>query len=133
MGAIQSSLPEESDFPVSYRLIDWSGSQSFQQKAINVLNAYFPFGYCILEKGDRNEFMTTYADLSKNLPKETYGQIALMISFSKTSAANSLQFYVSFTVRERRSHTDWRNTITDQTRDAATAFVDLLLVEIKGG
>jgi hypothetical protein len=130
MGRPPVELPDESGFPSAYRSGSWLHSTSFQKNTSKILNKHFTSGYIVYESGGMSKFLTTYKKLS-GMPERLFGEIAILISHSLNVTSNELYFHIHFKARERKSHTDWRNNITEATKNVAVRFTSDLLAELR--
>jgi hypothetical protein len=130
MGRTSVQLPDESDFEPAYRIGRWTSSASFQINTSRILNRHFTTGYFVYESGGISKFLTTYHSL-QGMPERMHGEVAVLILHPFDIGPNEFSFHILYKARERKSHTDWRDDITQVTRKAAERFTSQLLAELK--
>jgi hypothetical protein len=126
MGGRAPTIPDEGEFPKEARHGRWRGNGEFADTALNVLEKYFRSGYRAYEKEESLFYLTTYADVP-GVEDGTFTEVAVLITHSIRTEAHDAGFTVAFLARERRSHTDWRDTVSDLSKKRSEAFVDDLL------
>ena len=92
----------------------------------SVLDKYFHAGYQTYEKDSSVFYLSTYTDVPQS-EESTFVEVSVLLAQPKKGDSQPLPFTVAFTARERRSHTDWRNELSESSRKNAEAFVDQIL------
>jgi hypothetical protein len=124
-------FPDESDFPKSYRSGVWVFSSSFQIITNDVLNKAFPSGYKAYSANNLNYSQTTFTRL-RNLPVNLVGEIAVLVSHPYDVRNKTFEYHIQFLVREKRIQSaKWRYESSDETRQAAEAFIDNLIQKLE--
>jgi hypothetical protein len=124
-------VPEESNFPQTYRSGVWSYSASFQKVANTVLNKLFDDGYRAYDKDKVNYLLTTYASL-EGLPGNLIAEISVLLSHPYNPGSNKFEYRVQFKVRERRIKSgNWRNELSEETKRVSEKFIKDLLEELQ--
>lgn len=126
MGASAPRIPDELQFPRESRRGSWSGPGLFSEKAFAVLDKYFRAGYRTYEKDNSVFYLSTYTEVPQS-DESTYVEVSVLLSQPIKSGSQPLPFTVAFTARERRSHTDWRDVLSEPSRKDAETFVDQIL------
>jgi hypothetical protein len=130
MGAGLPSIPDEADFPKESRHGRWRGQSNFAEETLTVLEKYFRSGYRAYEKDGALFYLTTFTEC----PETDDGirtEVSALISHPSNAAAHDVSFTVAFVTRERRSHTEWRDTLSDSSRKNTETFVDELLTALQ--
>ena len=130
MGGNASDLPRESDFPEAYRQGRWVGKRSFAEAALSVLDRYFPSGYRAYRRADRQHFLTMFATLPP-VSKRVTARVAVLLSSPADANPNDVAFTMQFSAQERRSHSEWRSDLADDTEAAVQKFVSEVLVTLQ--
>lgn len=125
-------LPKESEFPTAVRTgVSARPPAAFQPRAVEVINKHFLAGFFPRENNKIIYNITTYRGLG-GLPRNTQGEVAVMVSHPYDPAADRVTFRVQYIVRERRALSGFRSDGIDlTTRTAAEAFIALLIDELK--
>jgi hypothetical protein len=126
MGGRAPSIPDESQFPSESRHGQWPGPGPFAPKAFSVLERTFHSGYRVYEKEQAVVYLTTYTEVPTS-DENLRTQVSVLISRSAKAESPDTPFTLAFKAQERRSHTDWRETLGDPSRKTVEAFVDRLL------
>lgn len=132
MGGDSADLPRESDFPEAYRQGRWSGTRPFADVTLAVLDRFFPNGYRAYRRTDRQHFLTMFATLPP-VSERVRAQVAVLVSLPVDANPRDLAFTLQFSARERRSHSEWRRELADNTQGAVHAFVTQVLTALENG
>lgn len=132
MGKTTVNLPDTSDFPEAFRIGFWRHTASFPEHATSVFSEQFRSGFMTMVFEDVNTFKTTYRPLS-GLPDTLFGEVAVLLSHGQRKNEDTFSFRIHFKARERRTHTRWRDQVSDDTLRAAEAFIDYLFTALQGG
>jgi hypothetical protein len=130
MGGGAPSIPDEAEFPKESRHGHWRGQNNFAEDALNVLEKYFHSGYRAYEKDNSLFYLTTFAECPP-MDDGTRTEVSVLISHPTKADAHDVPFTVAFVARERRSHTEWRDTLSDSSRKRSETFVDDLLTALQ--
>ncbi len=113
-------LPAPDAFPKSALFGRWRHASSFSANAVAVLGRQFELGFFPYELDGQNYVRTTYQPL-RPLPERLQAEVAVLLSYAK-EAKRPLEFSVRVKSRERRSHGEWRETLSDPTVQSLTKF-----------
>jgi hypothetical protein len=116
-------IPQESDFPQVYRQGQWVGKKPFADVALSVLDDYFPNGYRAYNRTDRQHFLTMYSTIPP-VSSRVKAQVAVLISSPVGADPYNLTFRLRFNAQERRSHSEWRDELSEDTQSKVQKFVD---------
>jgi hypothetical protein len=112
MGGRSPSIPDESQFPLESRHGRWPGPGPFAPKALSVLDRSFQSGYRVYEKEQAVVYLTTYTEVPAS-DENLRTQVSVLISRSAKTESSDTPVTLAFKAQERRSHTDWRETLSD--------------------
>ena len=130
MGDRAPNIPDEAQFPAESRSGRWQGPEPFAGKALKVLDQAFRYGYRVYEKEQRVFYLTTYTDVPVAV-ENTRVEVSVLISLASKAESPDTPFALRFKAQERRSHTDWRDSLSDPSRLSVEAFVDRLLATLQ--
>jgi hypothetical protein len=119
----------QDDFPTESRHGLWRQKTSFSQHAIGVLDHYFRSGLFAYEKDTSIFYVTPYQQIPT--PSDTTQiQVKVKVAHSRNDVGE-VAFTLAFRAQERRSHTDWRETLSDTSVKDVQAFVDKVLADLQ--
>jgi hypothetical protein len=130
MGGRSLDFPTDFDFPDAFRSGRWRYTKPFAERATDVLNNRFPSGHVVYANSGRNIYRTSYRSLPE-LPKRLHGKIAVQVSSPVDEENTTLEFRLQFSVRERRSHSEWRPAESKPVVESAHQFIDLLINDLQ--
>jgi hypothetical protein len=122
-------LPAPDAFPKSALFGRWRHSGSFSSNAVTVLGRHFELGFFPYELDGRNYIRTTYQPL-RPLPERLQAEVAVLLSYAKETK-RPLDFAVRVKSRERRSHGEWREILSDRTVEALAKFRAQLIASLE--
>ena len=122
MGSEATDLPKETAFPEGYRQGTWISDRPFAVAALEVLDRFFPNGYRAYRRAERQFFLTTFAALPP-LDDRLTAQVAVLVSSPADADPRNVRFTMQFVARERRSHTEWRESLGEKTQSAVQNYV----------
>jgi hypothetical protein len=133
MGAPTIEIPDPEKFPEASHRGRWNKPQPFPENAFAVLEHYFPLGYKVYQEQNQNHYLTSWCDLPE-LPDHLYGQVAVLLSHpAKKDVEDLVEFTVRFKARERRSLTDWRDSIGPQVQSRLEKYISDLMAKLQQG